>query len=210
MKLGKTMDQIKQFIATNNNGLIIMLDNLRSDEESLTAAVISLGPEGDKLDSIVIDINVDEFAMKYEIFKQIIATQPGAPRVVDTEAIKKAGTPARASRSRQRKPAGKVQAVVPEEKPSSFASEALKTNNPEFQKFIADLDDAFEPLKALLPEKVPETVFVISSRRATHVLPLDCVSAFSSFTTIYHDFSIMSLLNRKGLCVGEPDYGIVN
>jgi hypothetical protein len=91
---------------------------------------------------------------------------------------------------------------------STFGKEAMKLGHPEFQKYLSDLDAAFQPLDEVMPEKVPENVLVLSSIPEVHFLPLECVSMFGKFAVIYKDQSIMGAMNRKGLSTDPPNFGV--
>jgi hypothetical protein len=134
----------------------------------------------------------------------------------------KVAPPVDASGARQSSPTGKGRAKgkkppakgpivpVPDDTTLSFAKQAMKLNHPEFQKFITDLNEAFEPLRGLLAERKSEAVLFLSSIKTAHVIPLECVDAFAEFTTIYRDFSIMAALNRKAPSSDEPTFGNAN
>jgi hypothetical protein len=153
---------------------------------------------------------LDEAAMKYEVFKQIIAPTKSAS--ASNGGHRATSSPTARGKGKGRRPVAKPPPVViPQEvSSSSFAKEAIKQNHPEFQKFIADLDQAFEPLNALLAEKTSDTALFLSSIRNAHMIPLECVAVFTGFATFYRDFSIMAAMNRKALSSDPPSFGNVN
>jgi hypothetical protein len=93
---------------------------------------------------------------------------------------------------------------------STFAKEAVKLSNPEFSKYLADLDHAFEPLKEFLTERQSESVILFSSIRNAHIIPWEIVTPFSEFTTVFRDFSILSAVNRKISSVDPPTSGNIH
>jgi hypothetical protein len=213
VRLQRTMAQIKAFVAANKNCVILMLDRLPEHSPALTAAVVTLTADKDELQSCPVEIDLDEAAMNYEIFKQIIAPAK-APTAADG-VVRVEGSPGKGKGKSKRTSAKAVVAQPPpvEAKASSFAKEALKLNHPEFQKFVADLNAAFEPLQAILGERPPEAttaLLFLSSIKTAHVIPLEIVTALSSFKTIYRDFSIMAAMNRKALSSDQPSFGNLN
>jgi hypothetical protein len=204
--LGRTIDQIKAWTAANKTLTIVLLDDLPNYRPRLTAAIITFR-DGDKMQTVPIEIDVDEAAMKYEVFKQIIAPTKAAP--APDAATRAQASPTSKGKRPPKKPPAKAPVAPPiEEHASSFAKDAAKLNNPEFQKFISDLDRAFEPLKPIFAERATDTALLLSSVRNVHVIPLEIVPAFASFTMLYRDFSIMAALNRKALSSEPPSYGV--
>jgi hypothetical protein len=211
IRLGHTMDQIKAFITANKNCTICILDNLPDSERTLTGAVIVLG-DPDRLQTVSIEIDLDDMAMKYEVFKQIIAPSKAATAPVSDGPATRQASPGGKGKP---KPAKKVPAkgsvgLVQDDQSLSFAKEAVKLNHPEFQKFVADLNTAFDPLKPLLADRKSDAVLFLSSIKTAHVIPLEIVDAFGEFATIYRDFSIMAALNRKTLSTEAPTFGNAN
>jgi hypothetical protein len=202
--LNRTMEQIKSFTAANKIGVICVIDKLSSDDR-VTAVVMNFG-EGEKLQSVELMINLDEAAQKYQLFQQIIATNVRIETPLDLEA-RTAGSPGTKGR-KAKKSLPKV--TVVEEKTdvsqSSFAKDVLKLGHSEFQKFVSDLEEGFQPMKAIMPEKAPDAVLVLSCVRSVHELPLECLSMFSGIAIIYKDFSVMSAMNRKSLSIDPPRF----
>jgi hypothetical protein len=205
VRLGKTMEQIKAWAAANKNLTIVLLDDLPDHRPQLTAAVVSFRGT-DKLQTVPIDIDLDEAAMRYEVFKQIIAPTK-TPPAVESAARAMVSASGRGKRPLKKPPVKAPVVVAPEDLTVSFAKEAAKLNHPEFHRFVADLDRAFEPLKPILADPGTDTAVFLSSIRNAHVIPLEVVAAFAGFTTLYHDFSIMSALNRKAPSTDPPTYG---
>lgn len=203
VQLSKTMTDIRSLVTNNKNCCLMIIDRIQGSG-SIMAAVILLG-ETDSLQNVPLDINFEEAAMKFEIFKQIIATAKAQPQNSEPN-------PARGSsskgRSKSKKPQKSITPVMSVAESVSFAKEALKLNNPEFTKFIEDLNDAFQPLESIMPEKekCPETCLILSSIQDVHPIPFDCLTVFNNFTTIYRDFSIMSAMNRKSLSCEAPTF----
>lgn len=217
VRLGRSFDEIRQWVTDNKNCLIILIDNL-TDEETNTVTITSITfGSFDVFSNVDIEINLAEAAMKYEIFKQIISTVkeevPVSPTTTDQKATAPANTATHAKPPKATKRTGSKMAATTatttktEEKSTSFAKEALKLNNPEFQSYIDDLNKAFEPVSSILPETCPETVIILSTQDQVHTIPLECVTAFANFQTIYHDFSIMAALNRKVALTTAPTFG---
>jgi tetratricopeptide (TPR) repeat protein len=209
LRLSRTMDQIKAWAAANKILTIVILDDLPDYRPHLTAAVISFRDQ-EKLQSVAIDIDLDESAMKYEIFRQIIAPTK-APPPAEAAARTLNSPSGKGKRPPAKKTPGKAPViVVPVEDPSaSFAKDAVKLNHPEFTKYIADLDQAFEPLKDLLIDHSPDSALFISSIRSAHAIPLEIMVALAGFAPLYRDLSIMSAMNRKAPSVDPPSYGNV-
>jgi hypothetical protein len=207
VRLSRTMDQIKAWVMANKNLTVILLDDLPDFHPRLTAVVITFR-EQEKMQSVGIEIDLDDAAMKYEVFRQIIApTKPPPP--ADAAARTASSPPGRGKKPAKKPPPKAPAAPPPPEDPAAnFAKEVVKLNHPEFTKFVADLDHAFEPLKAVIAERPPsDTAIFLSSIRNAHSLPLEIVSTFAGFTTLYRDFSIMSAVNRKAPSVDPPKYG---
>jgi hypothetical protein len=208
------MVQIKAFVAANRSCTLITIEPSQR-RGSLKVAVIVIG-ETDLIESVEIDLNADEAAMKYDIFKQII-TPAGAEAISPTETGRPFSTTSpNKPKASSAKPAKKVVSpkgpVVPEKEEvvTSFAKEALKLNNSEFQNFVAELNTAFEPVQRIIPEKVSDCAILLSSIGSVHMIPLECVNAFSGFTIMYRDFSIMAAMSRKTLSTDHPSFGNVN
>jgi hypothetical protein len=205
VRLKRTMEQIKSFVGGK---IVVILDKLPSFRSSLTAAVIVLG-DRDGLQMVPVTIDLDEAAMKYEIFKQIIAPTKQAlpePGVARTESSPP-------GRGKGRRPSAKAPVALPqatEEKATNFAKDALKLNHPEFQKYVADLNMAFQPLEPLLADATAAQVLFLSSIRTAHILPLEILTPFMKFNIIYRDFSIMSAMTRKALSTEAPSFGQLN
>jgi hypothetical protein len=210
VRLGHTMEQIKAFVTANKNFVIFIMDNMPDFDRSLTATIITFG-EADKMQSVPIEINLDEMAMKYEVFKQIIATAKAPPPVDLTPTRQNSPSGKARGKGGARKPPLRGSTSIAFEPQSlSFAKQAMKLNHPEFQKFISELNESFEPVKEILAERKSEALCFISSISAAHTIPLECVDAFSEYTTIYKDFSIMAVMNRKTLLTDQPSFGNAN
>jgi hypothetical protein len=205
VRLSRTMEQIKAWVAANKALTVILLDDLPDFRPHLTAAVITFR-DGDKIQAVPIDLDLDEAAMKYEVFKQIIAPTKVTPPA-DAASRSQASPTTKSRRPVKRAPVKAPIAAPVEDHASSFAKDAVKLNHPEFQKFLADLDGAFDPLKQIFADRPSDTGLFLSSLKNAHVIPLEIVSAFAPFTTLYHDFSIMSALNRKAPSSDPPSYG---
>jgi hypothetical protein len=208
LRLSRTMEQIRAWVVANKNLTIIILDDMPDNKPHLTAAVVAL-KDGDKLQSVPIDIDLDDAAMKYEVFRQIIAPTKAPPPA--EVAARSANSPTgKGKKPPTKRSSAKAQAVVVapvEDSSATFAKEAVKLNHPEFTKFIAELDRSFEPLKTVLGERQSEVAIVLSSIRNAHAIPLEIVSAFSGFSNLYRDFSIMSAMSKKGPSADPPSYG---
>jgi hypothetical protein len=210
VRLSRTMDQIKAWVAANKFITIVIVDDFPDYRPHLTAAVVTFRDQ-ERLQTVPIDIDFDEAAMKYEVFRQIIA--PAKPPPPAEAASRTATSPSgKGKKAPTKKAAAKAPAAPPpsEDLSSTFAKEAVKLNNPEFVKYLADLDQAFEPLKEVLAERQSESVILLSSIRNAHAIPLEIVAAFAGFSTVYRDFSIMAALSRKTLSVDPPSYGNVH
>ncbi|KAK8853878.1 Cfap46p [Tritrichomonas musculus] len=210
VRLGRKMEEIRNWVTNNRNCMILIIDHVTNESEGLSTSIITLGTP-DKFDNVPIEIDFDEVAMKFDIFKQIISTTKTEPTNTEPTTPKGNSPPnSRGKGAKSKRTASKVaSAAAPksELKDTNFAKEALKLNNPEFQKFIEDLCTAFEPLKSVLPDEHSDTILILSSHKNVHSIPFDCISAFDSFSTIYRDFSIMSALNRNSPCTEPPTFG---
>ena len=214
VRLGRNLDEIRQWVSNNKNCLILIIDNINELTKSTTANVASilLGTP-DSFNSVEISVNFDEIAMKYQIFKQIISITKEEIESTTPTSTQVVATPT--SHGKQQKAAKRSSSkIVPnapkpqlEEKQTSFAKEALKMNNPDFEKFIDDLNETFKPVTEIIPENCPEAILILSSQEKVHSIPFECITAFENFQIIYRDFSIMSALNRKSPCTNTPTFG---
>lgn len=218
VRLGRKMDEIRTWVNNNKSCLIIIIDDITSssdingDVPHITASVIQLGTP-DKYDSIPLDVDFDEISMKFEIFKQIISTAKTDATTTDPVAQKATQPPgSRGKGGKARRSTSKVQStlVKTDTKDSSFAKEALKTNHPEFTKFIEDLSATFEPLHAIIPEEHSDVALLLSSIKSVHTIPFECLNVFQSFGTIYRDFSIMSAMNRAAPSTDVPSLNLAS
>ncbi|OHT01444.1 hypothetical protein TRFO_31773 [Tritrichomonas foetus] len=233
VRLGRTMDEIRNWVSTNKNCLILVIDNLSDSEDSDTEVNVSsiqLGQPPTTLDTfntIKLQINIDEIAMRYEIFQQIISTANADASNSNNNGntnngnASNTGTNTKPPLSPSSKSKGKqaakrtqskaaVSAPKNDEKNPNFAKEAMKLNHPEFVKFIHDLNEKFQPISSILPEGCPDSVLILSSLSNAHEIPYECLEPFSQFQTIFHDFSIMSALNRKSPNTTKPEFGESN
>jgi hypothetical protein len=111
---------------------------------------------------VALDIDLDEAAMKYEIFRQIVApTKALSPAEAAARTL--SSPSGKGKRPLAKKTPGKAPViVVPVDDPSaSLAKDAVKLNHSEFTKYIAGLDQALEPLgvlKDLLSNYLPDSV----------------------------------------------------
>ncbi|OHT08371.1 hypothetical protein TRFO_23215 [Tritrichomonas foetus] len=207
VRLGKKMEDIRSWVSSNKNCLIIVIEESSQGSEKLLASVITLG-QPDTYNCEFLTLDLDEVSMKFEIFKQIISTSKAEP-INAASSQKNGATPSsRGKGSKPKRAPSKNLTPKPEEKGGeSFAKEAMKLNHPEFQKFIEDLNIAFEPLKSIIPEDHSENVLILSSLANVHTIPFECITLFESFTTMYRDFSIMAVLNRNAPLTTPPSFG---
>ena len=221
VRLGRTMEEIRQWVSANKNCLILIIDNIEDppislngveeEDSTINIAAITLG-QPETLNTIQLSINLDEAAMRYEIFQQIISTSKEDPAALQTTMVKAPSPPSRDKRGRptpsKRASSKMTTASIPkiEDKTANFAREALKLNHPEFQKYIDDLNEKFQPITSILPQddNCSDTLLILSSIKNVHAIPYEILNPFERFQTIYHDFSIMSAINRKVPCTTVP------
>ena len=69
-----------------------------------------------------------------------------------------------------------------------------------------DLNEKFQPITSILPQddNCSDTLLILSSIKNVHAIPYEILNPFERFQTIYHDFSIMSAINRKVPCTTVP------
>ena len=204
-----TFEEIKQFCTTRKLTLIVIEDL----SEGMECTIISF-LDKEFIQTVPIrEIDFDDINIKYDIFKQIIA--PPKQEVVEEQ--QKVNNQAQAA-----KPAKKPSKKTPSKSPkgqsssltaelgSSFARDAMKLNNPEFQKFISDLDETFTPIASLLPENDNENVLILSSDPRVHETPFECINIFTRYQVILRDYSIASAMRRTTLSSQPPSYGMIN
>lgn len=233
VRLGKSLEEIRQWATENRNCLIVVIDNInddKSDNSNLTNVASIIFGSPDVFNASQISLNFEEVALKYQIFKQIITTSIDEVESMTPASAKTVNSPnSRGKQKATKKSSSKLpppsSAAKTDDKSanaanstnnlnattvtvSSFAKEALKLNNPEFQKFIDDLNEAFKPVSEIIPENnCPESVLILSSNEKVHSIPFECITPFEKFQIIYRDFSIMSALNRKSPCTTTPSFG---
>lgn len=202
-----TYDEIKNFCLQRKLTLIIIEDL----GDGLEASTISF-VEKEVITSRIITIDLDDVNMRYDIFKQIIAT----PKVDANDEAQK--SVAAGNQQKGKKPVKKpnIKSIKSTstanniEITSSFAREAMKTNNPEFVRFIGELENSLSPIKDILPEHDNENALILSSDARVHVIPFECLDVFARYQNLFRDFSIASTIHRQNLSSATPAFNYAN
>lgn len=207
--INNTWEEMKQFLIQQKL-TVIVIENYRNQTE---VTIISL-VDKEHISSTPIHIDIDEITMRYEIFKQIIAA-PKESREHDAVPVKQVVNKSEKLKKSPIKKSLKLPKGISPEKLTetanvNFAREAMKSNNPEFNKFIEELDEEFSVLKEHFPENDREQAIVLSSDTKVHEIPFECLSTFAKYQVIYRDFSLSSSMNRKTLSTLAPTFGNVN
>ena len=188
-----TLEEIRNFCLSKKVTLCI-IDDL---SQGLECSVISFS-EKDSYTSTMLDIDLEDISLRFDIFKQIIA--PPKAEIAEDQSksqltmILKAG--GKKSKKTPTKSPKSQMSSASSETASCFARDAMKLNHPEFQKFVAELDESFSCIKTILPENDFENVLILSSDHRVHEIPFECINAFNRYAVIYRDFSIASAIHK--------------
>lgn len=197
-------DEIKNFCLSKKISLIVFEDF----GDGLDVSFINFN-EKESMATKRITIDLDDVNMRYDIFKQIIAT----PKTDNADEAQKSVNATQQSKGKKPVKKSNIKSIKSTttstsiEITSSFAREAMKTNNQEFVRFIQELENSISPVREILPiEHDNENILILSSDARVHVIPFECLDVFAKYQNIFRDLSIASAIHRQTLTSNAPSF----